>query len=368
MKIGLNATCFNDKPTGANQRFRGMYVELVKRLPETEFVVYEPVDCRVGTWFHGAQNVTVKRTPLPSEGRAQRLVNGLRYWPKALSQDGLDTFEVFSLPLVKAPTGKTLLTIHDIRGTRAEAGLVQRVANKVFLDRSLRSADHVITVSESMKNEILGVFPSLSISVVYNGLDTHGFDTVFEIDKQEVRRKYALPAVFMLAVGPLERHKNYLRLVDAMARLRNQGRSCSLLIVGNDRGELKKIKKRINAANLSGCVKILSGLSDFEVRCLYKMCNLFVFPSSYEGFGIPILEAMAAGCPMVLSDIPVFREITESRGIYFPHDDTEATACAMEQGVSSSSDRARLIEYGNERVHTFSFNSLATQLGGLYRH
>ena len=310
MKIGLNATCFNDKPTGANQRFRGIYGELVKRLPETEFVVYEPLDCPVGAWFHGAPNVSVKRTLLPSEGRVRKLVNGLRYWQKALSQDGLDTFEDFSLPLVKAPTGKTLLTIHDIRGVRAQAGLLQRAANKVFLERSLRGADHVITVSESMKSEILGVFPSLSISVVYNGLDTHGFDTVFEIDQQEVRRKYALPAEFILAVGHLERHKNYLRLVDAMAQLREQGRSCSLLIVGNDRGELKKIKERINAANLSGCVKILSGLSDFEVRCIYKMCNLFVFPSSYEGFGIPILEAQISRCPVVTSNKTCIPEIS----------------------------------------------------------
>ena len=113
-----------------------------------------------------------------------------------------------------------------------------------------------------------------------------------------------------------------MRLVEAMAQLRDRGRSCSLIIVGNDRGgkdrgEREAIEKRIDAMDLIGNVKILRNLNDFEVKCVYKLCNLFVFPSSYEGFGIPILEAMAAGCPMVLSDIPVFREITENRGIYF---------------------------------------------------
>lgn len=372
MKIGLNATCINDKPTGAKQRFLGIYGELVKRLPEAEFVVYEPLDCRVGDWFREATNVSVKRTPLPSEGRARKFVNGLRYWPTALSRDRLDIFEGLHLPLVKAPTGRTLLTIHDIRGIRTESGLLERAAYATFLERSLKSADHVITVSEAMKREILQVFPGLPISVVYNGLDTQGFDAVFEIDQQAVRRKYDLPAEFILAVGHLERRKNYLRLVDSMARLRDQGRSCSLLIVGNDRGgndrnERKAIEERIHAADLSGCVKILTGLSDFEVRCVYKLCTLLVFPSSYEGFGIPILEAMAAGRPMVLSDIPVFREITESRGIYFPYDDTEAMANAMEKVLSSSRDCARLIEYGNARVHAFSFNSLAAQLEGIYR-
>lgn len=367
MKIGLNATCFNHKPTGANQRFIGIYGELIKRLSETEFVVYEPLDCRVGAWFQGAPNVSVRRTPLPSEGRTQRLINGLRYWHNALSQEGLDTFEDFSLPLVKAPLGQTVLTIHDIRGILPESGMLERAANWVFLERSLRAADHVVTVSQAMKSEILGVFPGLPISVVYNGLDTKCFDAVSEIDQQDVRRKYDLPSEFILAVGHLERRKNYLRLLDALARLRDQGRSCSLLIIGNDRGELKAIEEKINAMGLEGCVKILSGLSDFEVRCIYKLCTLFVFPSSYEGFGIPILEAMAAGRPMVLSDIPVFREITESRGEYFPHDDTEAMASAMEKVLSSSSDRARLIEYGNERVRAFNFNSLAVQLEGIYK-
>ena len=76
---------------------------------------------------------------------------------------------------------------------------------------------------------------------------------------------------------------------------------------------------------------------------------------------------MAAGRPMVMSDIPAFREITESNGIYFPHDDTEAMASAMEKVLLSSGDRVRLIEYGNRRVHAFSFSSLAAQLEGIYR-
>ena len=367
LKIGLNATCLNDRPSGAKQRFVGIYRELVKRLPDAEFVVYEPEDCRVGAWFDGAPNVTVRRTPLPSEGRARKFLGGLRYWHTALADEGFDIFEGLNLPLVKAPTGRTLMTVHDIRGMRPESGVLERAAYRVFFERSLRAADHVVTVSEAMRREILGFFPGIPISVVYNGLDAHGFDAVSEIEQQVVRRKYDLPEEFILAIGHLERRKNYLSLVDAMAKLRNRGRSCSLLIIGNDSGERRAIEERVVSENLSGCVKFLSGLSDFEVRCVYKLCSLLVFPSSYEGFGIPILEAMAAGRPMVLSDIPVFREITEGQGVYFPHDDCEAMASAIELVLSSGLERARLIEYGNERVQAFSFQSLAAQVEGLYR-
>lgn len=367
MKIGLNATCFNDRPSGAKQRFVGIYGELIKRLPDAEFVVYEPADCRVGSWFDGALNVSTRPTPLPSVGRAQRFTRGIRYWRSALPCEGFNLFEGFNLPLFRVPGARTLLTIHDIRRMYPDYGALQRMAFKAVIGKSLRAADHVITVSEAMKEEILGFYPDVPISVIYNGLDAREFDRVSASDLRTVRLKYVLPEEFILAVGHFERRKNYLRLIDAMARLRDRGRSCALLIVGNDSGLGKTIQERIESVHLSGCVKVLSDLSDLEVRCVYQLCSLFVFPSSYEGFGIPILEAMAAKRPMVLSDIPVFREITQDKGVYFPHDNVELMVLAIESVLSSSSERARLVEYGNERVQAFSFQSLAAQVERLYR-
>jgi glycosyltransferase involved in cell wall biosynthesis len=139
------------------------------------------------------------------------------------------------------------------------------------------------------------------------------------------------------------------------------------VLIGNDNGERKLIEERIRSANLSGQVQVFSSLSDLEIRCFYNLCSLFVFPSSYEGFGIPILEAMAAGCPMVLSDMPVFREITQDMGVYFAHDDTEAMASAIEKVLTSNSECARLIAYGKERVKDFSFQNLAGQIEQLYQ-
>lgn len=367
MKIGLNATCLNDRPSGARQRFVGIYGALVKRLPEAEFVIYEPSDCRVGVWFEGMPNVSARRTPIPSEGRARKFLGGLRYWRKALAEERFDFFERFNLPIVRAPTGRSLLTIHDIRNMHPQWGRIERPAYRAFLGRSLRAADHVITVSEAMKEEILDLYPDVPISVVYNGLDSREFDRVSESDLKAVRRKYSLPEAFILAVGHFEKRKNYLRLIDAVARLRDRGRACSLVIMGNDSGEGRAMQKRVVSANLSGHVTILSGLSDLEVRSAYKLCDLFVFPSSYEGFGIPILEAMAANRPMVLSDIRVFREITQDKGVYFPHDDVESMASAIDKVLSSSSERERLVAYGNERVLDFGFEALAAQVERLYQ-
>jgi glycosyltransferase involved in cell wall biosynthesis len=366
LKIGLNATCINDRPSGAKQRFIGIYSEVVKRVPDVEFVVYEPADCFMGNWFSGASNVSTRHTVLPSEGRIRKFLAGLGYWGPALRSERFDLFEGFNQPLIKAPTGRTLLTIHDIRRMHSEWGGLEHLVYKVALERALNSADHVITVSESMKKEIHGFFPDVPISVIYNGLNAADFDAVTAEQMEAVRRKYGFAEDFVLSVGHFEKRKNYLRLVDAVALLRDRGRACSLVIVGNDSGERAAIEERVAAANLSGYVKILSGLSDLEVRCAYKLCGLFVFPSSYEGFGIPVLEAMAAKRPMVLSNIPVFSEITQDKGVYFPYDDVDAMAQSMERVLSSSSEQARLIEYGNERVKAFSFPTLAGQLAQLY--
>jgi glycosyltransferase involved in cell wall biosynthesis len=242
-----------------------------------------------------------------------------------------------------------------------------RHAYKTVLEWSLKAADHVITVSESMKNEINHFYPHVPISVIFNGFDIDETNSISDLDLLAIRRKFSLPLEFILAVGHLESRKNYLRLVDAIALLRNRGHPCSLIVVGNDSGLGRVIQKRVESANLSCCVKLLSGLSDFEVRCVYKLSSMFVFPSSYEGFGIPILEAMAGNCPMVLSDIPVFREITQDQGVYFPPNDVELMAYAIEKVLYSSSEQQRLVEYGNERVKDFSFQSLAIQMEGVYR-
>lgn len=365
MKIGLNATCLNDRASGAKQRFSGIYGELFRLLGDDEFIVYEPADCRISRWFDDAPNVRYRRTPLLSQSRLRKYLGGLLYWPSSLREEKTDIFEGFHLPLVKAPSGRTLLTIHDIRFMHARGP--RRAAYEAILAQSLRAADHVITVSGSMRDEILGLYSDLPISVIYNGIDIDNFDAVPEDRLREARRNLGLPDEYLLAVGHFEKRKNYANLIEALARLHAKGSSLHLVIVGNDSGEMSPIRDRIHSLDLSKYVKILSGLTDLDVRCVYKLCRLFVFPSSYEGFGIPILEAMAAGRPMVLSDIPVFREITQGQGVYFPHGDPDSIAGAIDDVLYSKSECDRLIRYGSKRVEDFSFRRISADLARLYR-
>jgi glycosyltransferase involved in cell wall biosynthesis len=367
MRIGLNATCLNERPSGAKQRFQGIYGAVIRKLPDVEFVVYEPADCGVGGWFPAAANVEVRRTPVPSEGRFAKMIRGATFWELGLRGEELDVFECFNEPLVRCPTGRTLTTIHDIRRIREDCGFVERQLFSLSLRRTLNAADLVITVSQAMKSELLSFDPTARVEVVYNGIDAEKFSCVSDQGTEQVRSKFALPSEFLLSVGHFEPRKNYLRLVDAIALLRDRGSDVHLVIVGNDSGERQAVAERICARNLHSHITLLSGLSDVEVRSIYRMSSLLVFPSLYEGFGIPLLEGMAAGVPLVMSDIPVFREITEDRGFYFPATSSEAMAHVIDSAMGAQENRQRAVEYGRERIRDFSFEQIAETMISIYR-
>lgn len=368
MKIGVNATCMNDRPSGAKQRFIGIYGALFRQLSESEFVVFEPIDCKVSEWFMGNTNVKAQSTPVPSKGRIGKFSAGLQYWSSAFAHHSFDLFEAMHLPMVRPQSGAALLTIHDVRGLHSDNSLVQRVLFSTVLRQALQKADHVITVSATMKEEILAFYPHTPVSVIYNGFNSGDFCDLTQFDCDTFLAKHSLPYDFVLAVGHFERRKNYKRLIDALALLKNRGLDCPLVIIGNDSGEGMPLKRQIDSLGLTAQVRLLTGLSDHEVRCAYLTSSLFVFPSLYEGFGIPILEAMAAGKPMILSDLPVFREITQDRGFYFQPDNVLAIAEAIEIVLTSIDMRQQMIEYGYNRVKNFSFETLAMSLANLYRY
>lgn len=367
MKIGLNATCLNDRPSGAKQRFVGIYRELVRQMPDDEFVVFEPADCRVGSWFESAPNVSARRTPIPSEGRVGRFLAGLGYWRSALSKESLDIFEGFNMPLVADPNASNLMTLHDVRSLVPGRGRMERIMFKHVLTSATARADRIIVVSETVRAELLAVLPCAQTSVVYNGLDLAQFRAPPRTTVERACLSWGLPEQFLLAVGHFEPRKNYLRLIDALALLRDRGSAHALVIIGNDSGGKAVVEERARYLGLSKSVTLLSGLSDLDVRCAFHACSAFVFPSTYEGFGIPILEAMAADKPMVLSDIPVFREITQSQGLYFAPYNVEAIADAIEKVCTSTDVQNDLVQYGRKRIHHFTFANLAGQVRDVYR-
>lgn len=367
MRIGINATCINERPSGARQRFVGLLSQLARMMPDSEFVIFEPEDCRVGSWFADAPNVTARRTPLHSGRRLQRYLRGLPYWRTVFARERFDLFESLHMPAVRASSGRTLLTIHDVRGLHPGNRWWTRWLFARVLRSSLHRADQVITVSHAMRREILAFSDARPVAVVCNGLEAAGFACIDPQAREQVLARLRLPARFLLAVGHFEPRKNYGTLVDALGLLHRDGMQWPLVIVGNDSGERVRIEQQVQSAGLGSGVHLLSGLSDSDVRCLYSAASMLVFPSRYEGFGIPLLEAMASGTPVVASDIPVFREILGDAGLYFDPGSAAALASAIRTVMTTPGMRERMVARGAARVPDFDFDVLARQMAALYQ-
>jgi glycosyltransferase involved in cell wall biosynthesis len=367
MRIGINATCINDRPSGARQRFVGLLTQLARLMPGSEFVVFEPEDCRMAEWFPGAGNVIMRRTPLSSQRRWQRYIRGLSFWPRVFANERFDLFEALHMPATRARTGKTLLTIHDVRGLHPESGWLARQLFRRVLQKSLQRADRVVTVSQAMRAEILAFSDAKPVSVIYNGLDVSHFAALNPLMRDQAAARLRLPQHYLLAVGHFEPRKNYGTLVDALAVLRSNGARLSLVIIGNDSGERARIEAQVAAAGLQASVRLLSGLTDDEVRCAYRGAAMLVFPSRYEGFGIPLLEAMASDIPVVASDIPVFREILGDAGVYFDPDSADSMASTISTIMASPGIQTQLVTRGAMRVKDFDFEVLAGGMAALYR-
>lgn len=367
MKIGLNATCFNDRPSGAKQRFIGMYNELFKLMPDAQFIIFQPEDCSFENWFDEFKHVSFYTTPIPSEGRLNKFFKGFFFWNKILRREKFDLFEGFNLPMFKNRYGKTVMTIHDLRGLKSEYSLLYRKIFKTVLNMSFKNCDHIITGSKIIQKDISLLFPKSSISVIYNGIDAEKYSSINMKDFSNIQSRLNLPEKFLLAVGHFEKRKNYIRLLNAISKLKGDARDFSLVIIGNNNGELENIIEHIDLLNMKDRVKIYSGLTDLEVYCAYKSCSLFIFPSLYEGFGIPILEAMNAKAPVLLSDIDVFKEITENALSYFNPIKVQSIQDSIQLILSDVNLKDRNINYGQKRIQLFTFKKLASQLEGIYR-
>lgn len=365
MKIGINATCFNNRPSGAKQRFVGIYSILFKMMPNDDFIIYEPADCSIRDWFDDHDNVSYVATKLNSTQRYIKYVYGIFYWPQIYKSECFDIFESFNLPLTPGNRGLSLLTIHDIRGIHMSSSWLKWLLNNIVLRYSINKSDHIITVSNYMKNEIYNNFKCKKISVVYNSIDSMDTSDLSELETREIIRKFDLPDEYFLSVGHFEKRKNYITLIKVLTNLKTQNKKANLVIVGNDSGEKQNVIDMIESCGIKENVTILSGISHEELKAIYKMAKLFIFPSSYEGFGIPILEAMNAKVPVALSDIPVFREIAGESGYYFNCDDTVSMSSVISKINYNNIDS--LLEKNMKIVQQFNFHNAASSLKKIYK-
>ena len=260
--------------------------------------------------------------------------------------------------------GQVILTVHDL-GFYRQPKLyhpLERIYQKISHRLAISKADKIISVSQSTADDIIKYFPGTKnkIKVIYNGWGQEEFKPINEEIKTQIRAKYNLPANFILYIGRIETKKNIQNLVKAFALLKNQ--DYHLVLAGRPGNygydeivALTKQEKIKNRIHLLGYIQV----EDYQR--LLATANLFVFPSKFEGFGIPILEAMGCGVPVIASDILVLREVGGEAALYFNPDSDLDLAEKLDTLISDSDLQADLQNRGLAQATKFSWQKCAQE-------
>jgi glycosyltransferase involved in cell wall biosynthesis len=279
-------------------------------------------------------------------------------------------FPDFVLPPVRR--GATILTVHDLSFLLvpecAEEGL--RAHLERVVPTSVRHADFVTADSENTRNELttlLDVDPA-RVEVVYGGVDERFHPMDDEVALEQARLKYGLFFPFILYVGTIEPRKNLGRLLRAYTQARQQGRTQHRLVVAGGLGWLyEDVLREIDDLAAEHEVVFLGRVPDDDLPLLYSLCDLFVFPSLYEGFGFPPLEAMACGKAVVCSNTSSLPEVVGDAGVMVSPYDVDGMADAMVELLQDPDRRADLGRRGAERARTFTWERSARRLLDIYR-
>lgn len=268
--------------------------------------------------------------------------------------------------------GKTVVTVHDMV-YRAFPETV-RGRTKHMLDlglvKSMRRADRIVTDSEFSKSEIIKYYPEFAekIRVVPCGVDMQKFHPETDPAKiVQVREKYGLSGQYFLYLGTLEPRKNLERLIDAYAAFAKKHEAPAKLVLAGGKGWLYDgIFAKVQKLGLEQQVIFTQYIDSEDMCALMSGALAFTFPSIYEGFGMPPLEAMACGTPVLVSDAASLPEVTGNSAVIVKADSTESIADGLERLYTDENLRGRLSAEGLERAKSFSWERSAQMLYEVY--
>ena len=366
MKIGLIADRIGLGTGGLETYERGLIQGLMRLDHQNHYQIF----CR----FRGAWGSKVPFpgnfafTPVYPHSTWLRFILGL---PLSLRQASLDLVHMCFAPPLIFP-GPTVITVHDLYPFFCPNTLPQFIALRLrfLLSRGIKSAARIIAVSEVTKQDVVKIFgiDPQRIEVIHLGVDAHYQPGIGKCQIDSVLRRYGLPENYLLYVGRVEPRKNLSKLFEA-CRILKEGRKLShkLVVVGKiepwDKGSLALVRQM----GLDNDIVFPGYVAEDDLPALYNGAAAFVFPSLFEGFGLPPLEAMACGVPVIASHIPTHAEILGEAALYFDPNDAEGMASTINQGLKDDDLRKELRAKGLSRAALFTWEETARRTLEVYR-
>jgi glycosyltransferase involved in cell wall biosynthesis len=365
--IGLNAHLLSLAQTyrsaGINWYIHNLLLNLALADQENQYTVFLG-DRR----FLPNPGLTLRTSWLPTTHPLVRIGWEQLVQPFVLWQEKIDLLHslAFVTPLVSPCP--SVVTIYDLSFLLFPLGFKhsKRLYLTLLTRPSARKARRIITISESTKRDtvlLLGVSPE-KVDVVYCGVDK-AFHPLPEREVASFRQKRGLPERIILFLGTIEPRKNVARLVEAYSRLED---GQVKLVIGGARGWLyEEVFARVEELDLTGDVLFPGYIPPDELPLWYNAAELFVYPSLYEGFGLPPLEAMACGTPVITSNVSSLPEVVGEAGLTVDPMDSEGLAEAMNQVLGDGALRQSMRERGLARASRFSWAKAARETVEVYR-
>ena len=367
MRIGLDGKILTLRAGGTGRYAinltRAMLAEAAARRPDLEFVVFTgPQTSRaVMEEFRG-------RCEECFLGAKSSVIRSLTLVPAALRRLGVDVFhgmDHVGIPLV-GRSGRYVVTVHDVIPLILPETFTprHRLVVRLALARVRRKADLVLVPSHAVKRDVLrrvGV-PEARVVVTPEGCEPRFRPVRSETALREVAARYDLPPRYLLAVGTLEPRKNLTTLLQVFARLRRDGGVDPelRLVLAGARGWLDEpIFRTVRSLGLEDAVRFPGFIDDDDLPAVYGGAALFAFPSLYEGFGLPLLEAMACGVPVVTSNISSMPEVAGDAAVLVDPRDADGLAAAIARVLRDEGLRDRLRVAGIARAREFSWEATA---------
>lgn len=370
MRIGIDGTLLHGQYSGVEYAIHHLLRELAAADTENEYVVY--VDSGFSPEAGYPPNFHWKSVRFSGHQRLRRIVWQQGQLPARLRKDRVDVFHGpgYVIPF-RCPV-PSVVSVYDIialthpefcrRSNRLHYGFV--------LPRSLLQATRIVVPSASVQTEITQRYPVVSgkLRVVPLGINPTFFSQPSPGALAQVKTKYDLPDSFLLFIGNLEAKKNLNRLIGVFHAL-TAGHHLPhhLVLAGSKRHVSPELTNLIGEMQLDPCVHLLDYVPEDDLRAIYCLAEVFVFPSLIEGFGLPVLEAMALGTPVVASNRGALPEVVGDAGLTVDPESVREVASALFRVISDSELRHSLIEKGRERAQRYSWQETARQVIAIYR-
>jgi glycosyltransferase involved in cell wall biosynthesis len=365
VRVAIDARKLHD--FGIGTYIRNLLRHLARLDHDTEYVLLCR-DADRGIAADLGENFRTVLEPSPNYSLREQI-----HVPWVLARERPDVYHAPHYVLPVAVRTPSVVTIHDCIHLMFPQYLPNRAAYayaRATMWAAAKQSDCILTVSEASKRDILRFFtvPASKVVVAYTAIDERFSIEPPQEDVARVRERYQLEQRFVLYAGNIKPHKNLVRVIEAFAALRTgELDDLKLLIIGDEISKLPALRRAVHKHKLHKHVRFLGYLPDDTLAILYHLASVFVFPSLYEGFGLPPVEAMASGTPVVTSNISSLPEVTGDAAVLVDPYDIDSIVAGLRQVLTNPALAAEMSRKGLVRARHFSWPQSVQMTLDVYR-